>query len=789
MMKKIVRSLPKKFESLGRILCCLLLFVLTVFWFDTDGASAHRPHDDTYHVELSPNYGEDQTLFITVRGNLLKSTDAGETWERVWKGLNNRANLFSISISSKDPQTIFVSSLGNGIYKSRDRGISWTQVNQGLDNLSIDLLASSPQAPNLVFAAGEEKGLYQTKDGGQQWYSVLEDAGKVTVVGFSSAATNPVVAGDNRGTIYLSQDEGETWQKQFELPGGGAITAAAFSPNFAADNTFWVGTENEGIFKTEDGGISFSQVNRGLSDRSVRDLAIVASDGSPNFTLWAATWDEGIFYSEDGGNQWQKSSRGLTKSQQADEPQFDKPHFNDLEFSDTFDRDRTLFLAGFNGIFTSRDGGQVWRELDALSSRLIVGLAVSPDYQEDGTIAVADYVGKAHISPDGGATWRPMKKGLEVPRFTRSFQEPIDDPRRYFDIAFSSDYRSDNTVFLGFLRDFLGRSGDGGESWEIVRLQGVPGKFVRGTIIAVSPNFAGDRTLYLATNQGTIYRSTDAGGSFSVLHNLDSRLTAFVISPNFASDRTLYASGSEGVFKSVDGGESWREMTGGADSTQRRWLELAISPNYQVDRTLISGTNRGLFKTADGGQSWTPIAGLPGGENGYIEAVALSPDYESDRTFLTTVRGRGTFKTVDDGDTFTPIDEAVYLARIDNVPSASVPIKFSPSYAVDRTIYGFGSPGGKVFKSVDGGETWETAIVPTYESGDYDPFTFLSLALYVHGDNLLKLLAAAAVALLTYVMAGKTGLEKRLPVNKVQLQMGSAFVVFLLAVLSIKKFL
>lgn len=783
-MKKTFKLPLKPLWFICKSITYLLLFSFTVLWIHTDVAHAHRPHDDVYHVELSPTYSQDKTLFITVRGNLLKSTDGGDTWQRAWKGLNNRANLFAVSISPENPKILFVSSLGNGIYKSQDQGVSWTQVNQGLDSLSIDLLSVSPQSPDTVLAAGEEKGLYKTQDGGENWYSVIQGDGKVTALGFSQAQTNQVFAGDNQGIVYVSQDEGETWKQAFTLPDSGAITALAFSPSFATDNTFWIGTEKEGIFKTEDSGVSFSKVNQDLSDQSIRDITIV-SNGAKDITLWAATWDDGVFYSNDGGTLWRKSSQGLTKSPQADEPQFNKPHFNDLEFSNTFSQDQTVFLAGFNGIFKSNDGGKVWQELDALSARLIVGLAVSPDYATDSTIAVVNYVGEAYISQDQGVTWQPMKKGLEIPRFTQSFEEPLDDPRRYFDIGFSSNYKSDNTLFLGLLRDYFVKSTDQGNQWEIVNLKKVPGKFVRGTIIAVSPNFAIDQTLYLATNQGTIYQSTDAGSSFSILQNLDHRVTAFVISPNFASDKTLYASGFDGVFKSVDVGKTWQETTNNVDSMKKSWLELEISPNYAVDKTLIAGTNQGLFKTQDGGKTWIKFAGTTYGDDGYIEAVALSPNYANDQTFMITVRGKGTFQTVNDGETFTQIDDTLYLARVDNVPSASVPIKFSPVYAIDQTIYGFGSVAAKVFKSTDGGNTWETMAIPSHDYG-YNPFNFLSLALYVHSNNLLKIIVAGVIAVITYFLTGKLSLEKKLPLNKLQIKAASSFVVFVFTLFLIK---
>ena len=230
-----------------------------------------------------------------------------------------------------------------------------------------------------------------------------------------------------------------------------------------------VGTEKGGIFKTTDNGISFSQANRGLSDKYITDI-VISSDSKNELTLFTSTWQEGLFSSQDGGKIWRQFSQGITKDSQADK--LKQPHFNKVAISQTFSDDRTLFLGGFNGLFKSTDGGRAWQEIGTLLGGEIVSLDVSPDYSNDSTVIAVTYVGFPYISENGGANWRAIEKGLELPRFKRHFRQvdPNQDPRRFFDVAFSPNYGSDKTIFASVLWSKFLRSTDRGKSWQIVPL-------------------------------------------------------------------------------------------------------------------------------------------------------------------------------------------------------------------------------------------------------------------------------------------------------------------------------
>ena len=236
-----------------KALSILLVLIFTILLFDVPAAFAHTPHDDIFQVEISPKYNQDQTLFVIVRGNLLKSIDGGASWQRIVKGLDHKHRLYALDIYAQSADTLFLSSLGDGIYKSQDGGSSWFKVNDGLENLNIDLLAISTHNPNLVLAAGQDKKLYLTENGGVSWSPVMTNNHKITAIAFVREQEDLLFVGDDKGDLYLSNDRGKVWQPVLNIEREGEIRAIAVSPKFSQDQTLFIGTEKGSIFRSIDG--------------------------------------------------------------------------------------------------------------------------------------------------------------------------------------------------------------------------------------------------------------------------------------------------------------------------------------------------------------------------------------------------------------------------------------------------------------------------------------------------------------------------------------------------------
>ena len=120
----------------------------------------------------------------------------------------------------------------------------------------------------------------------------------------------------------------------------------------------------------------------------------------------------------------------------------------------------TAFLGAFDGLFVLDPGAASWREAEVMRSQIVVGLAVSPNYAEDGSVAVTTYMNGASLSTDGGDTWRPINTGIDEGVLIDSGKDRF---ARLFGIAFSPDFAVDHTLVAARWTDMLS-STDAGET-------------------------------------------------------------------------------------------------------------------------------------------------------------------------------------------------------------------------------------------------------------------------------------------------------------------------------------
>jgi len=245
-----------------------------------------------------------QTIFAGTSAGVFKSIVGGLSWNLANTGLSV-TNVTTLAMDPTAPQTIFAGTSG-GVFKSTDAGSTWSPASAGLPPLSVSVLVVDPvSARNLYAGMGNE--IYRSTDGGISWASIyrLSNASSVTALAIGAAAPPTLYAGTSNSGVFKSADGGTTWSPvNTGIQGGGAVSVLVTDPR--APQTVYAGTMHGlyrpgGVYKSTDGGTTWKAVNTGLTGTDVKTLVI---DPTATQILYAGTEIDGIFRSADGGSNW-----------------------------------------------------------------------------------------------------------------------------------------------------------------------------------------------------------------------------------------------------------------------------------------------------------------------------------------------------------------------------------------------------------------------------------------------------------------------------------------------------
>ncbi len=212
-------------------------------------------------------------IFATQNGNLIFSSNNGETWEKVL-GINNSRGLNFISNGK-----IFVST-STGIFSSSDVGVTWVKNNAGLEytNASVQSIAVKDSS---IFI-NTDKGIYQTNDNGKNWNNIKNSSGALCIDGTT------IYSG-----LSKSNDYGKTWVSI----SNGLPSFRTLSSIIKKDGILLIGT-SEGVYISFNDGVNWTVSNKGFNPVS-EIYSMISYKGN----LYASNWF-GVYKSIDNGNSW-----------------------------------------------------------------------------------------------------------------------------------------------------------------------------------------------------------------------------------------------------------------------------------------------------------------------------------------------------------------------------------------------------------------------------------------------------------------------------------------------------
>jgi len=241
----------------------------------------------------------------------------------------------AIAPSPVNPNLLYIATVNGGIWRTTNSTAinpSWTPLtDQQLPALSIRSLAISPADPNVIFAGTGSSsslaslgspgfGVARSSDGGDTWTVLAAStfAGKriTSIVPTILSNGNVVLAATDTGPspgIYRSADGGNS----FNLISGsgglpsGSITSLVADPG--SPNRFYAARPTQGVFRSDDGGLTWSPVNTGLTGLAATSRILLAVHNSTgNNVLYAALISiqmnsiqlSGVFRTADQGGSW-----------------------------------------------------------------------------------------------------------------------------------------------------------------------------------------------------------------------------------------------------------------------------------------------------------------------------------------------------------------------------------------------------------------------------------------------------------------------------------------------------
>ncbi len=221
-----------------------------------------------------------QTIYAGTWHLPWKTTDGGEHWENIKEGIIDDSDVFSIIVDPKQP-TLMYASACSGIYKSENRGEKFKKI-QGIPSTArrTRVLMQDPQHLNIVFA-GTTEGLFRSGDSGATWLRTTGPEVIVNDVYVDPSDSNRVLLATERGGVLASNDGGMSFVPSNR--GFSSRQIVAYVQDAEHPATIYVGLVNDkewgGVFVSDNGGLTWSQISAGLNGSDVFSLG-QASDGT-----------------------------------------------------------------------------------------------------------------------------------------------------------------------------------------------------------------------------------------------------------------------------------------------------------------------------------------------------------------------------------------------------------------------------------------------------------------------------------------------------------------------------
>jgi photosystem II stability/assembly factor-like uncharacterized protein len=438
-----------------------------------------------------------------------KSSNFGETWIRVSKGMPLDSDVFSISISSQNPQVVY-SSACSGVYRSIDRAKTWTRLRLLPNRFTIraHVVSIDPTNPRRIYC-GTTEGLYVSNNEGLTW------------------------------TLLTSKD----------------LIINEIQVNPENSRQVLIGTEYDGILKSEDGGRTWGESNTGFVHKKISWI-LPDPVVTGRFVAGVLSGGGGFYSYDDQSSRWTLSQI--------------EPGMRILCFL-ILPKDLGNLAGTTQGIYWQSPGSDRWTKLKgSIARRTVYSLEL------DASNPVI------YAGTDQGI-YRTSISAMEF-RMPPGYRF---SPKAW---CISAPQTSPGLVYAGTSLGLL-RSWDRGTTWNVISAYGLPDQATIGAI-AVSPS--NKDQLFAATSAG-LFESNNGGVHWKRAD--DRRIQGEVSSVVFldgSGDRILTADKtSGGIFYSKDAGEHWNKISSPEYESP---INCIMKDPEQISRVYVGTQSEGVYR-------------------------------------------------------------------------------------------------------------------------------------------------------------------------------------------------
>jgi photosystem II stability/assembly factor-like uncharacterized protein len=241
------------------------------------------------------------------------STDQGGTWTPEVIGTSNAITAIGITNSSS---TLYAGAYGTGVLKSTNAGVTWTVTDSTVLNHFVRALCVHPSNPSTVYA-GTGNGVFLTTDGGVSWSARnngIPASTSIRSMAIDPAAPSTLYAGTDSLFLYKTTDGGGTWSHVTSANGflPQDIFIRTITIDYADHAIVYAGADSGRVYKSTNAGTAWTLLARLPVTHSVRALLVHPNDHK---VFFCATFGDGIFVSADSGAHWAPMNDGLADAE------------------------------------------------------------------------------------------------------------------------------------------------------------------------------------------------------------------------------------------------------------------------------------------------------------------------------------------------------------------------------------------------------------------------------------------------------------------------------------------